>query len=54
MRSSLVGAESPSLSARPVQYDEREAHRHEHEAQRCETSRLKSAPTEKMVSSAAL
>lgn len=46
-RASLVGAESLLLSARPVQHDEREAHRHEHETQRCETSRLENAQREK-------
>lgn len=38
--SSLVGAHSRLLSARPVQYDEGQAHGHEHETQRCETSGL--------------
>lgn len=40
-RASLVGAEPLLLSARPVESDERQAHRHEDEAQRCETGGLK-------------
>lgn len=48
-RASLVGAESLLLTARPVEYDEREAHRHEHKTQRCETSRLKNAQMQKEI-----
>lgn len=46
---SLVGAESLLLSTRPVEYDEREAHRHEHKTQRCETSGLEDAENRKDV-----